>query len=80
MPIYVIVGAKKCSEANNPYPTEKEVKAEIFKQNCDEMDEFVYEVLQDANKDLEEKIDMLMSHTCVYLVRKLHTKKENNEI
>lgn len=68
-PTYVITGSKMSLETNTISPLEYEVKAEIPK--TEEIDEFVYELLQDETKSLEDKIDLLMSTPCMHLSKKL---------
>lgn len=51
---------------------EHRVKAEISKtENSEDMDQFVYMTLQDMNKNLEEKINIIQSEIKVGLTRKL---------
>lgn len=70
LPTYVILSEE-----------EHRVKAEISKmENSEDMDEFVYMTLQDMNKTLEEKINIIQSEINVGLSRKLQISNENSEI
>ncbi len=66
---YVILSEKTSLEGNN---NAYEVKAEIEKvDDSEEMDEFVYTTLQNLNKNLEEKVSIILSYSFIRLIRKL---------
>lgn len=70
LPTYVILSEE-----------EHRVKAEISKtKNSEDMDQFVYMILKDSDKTLEEKINSIQSETNIGLSRKLQIPNENNEI
>lgn len=95
IPTYVIIGTKK---SIGEYPktelgfatihhAEYVISAEIPKVDndaIDNMDQFVYMILKDSDKNLEEKIDIIQSEISVGLSRKLQVStifpKKNNEI
>lgn len=90
VPTYVIVGTKRPIEEYSKtelgvvtiHHVEYEIKAEIPKVNSEEienMDQLVYRILQDSNKTLEEKIDIVLSLTCNTLARKLQVLSFNKE-
>lgn len=66
---YVILSEKTSLEGNSK---DYEIKAEITKvEDIEDMDEFVYMTLQDSDKNLKEKVGIIMSYSFIRLIRKL---------
>lgn len=71
IPTYVIIGEKASLTMEKNNKIEYEVKVEITKvEDAEDIDEFVYTILQDSTKNLEEKVSIIISYSFIRLIRK----------